>query len=204
MEASNPTVSTGPRTAAGKAASSKNALKTGLYSVRDFVRPGEEQHYANTLYDLMSQLSPEGVLEECFATEIMKASWRLHRCRTVEQDLAGLSELDPMIDEKTDKSQKSVDRARAQSHYILRRSIAELNKLQTVRRTAQPQTKPQPPKDPVPSSFCNPAAPVQNIRTSHPAVSNKVPRNATCPCGSGTKYKKCCGNSARPAADRAA
>ena len=29
--------------------------------------------------------------------------------------------------------------------------------------------------------------------TSEPAVSNKVGRNEPCPCGSGKKYKKCCG-----------
>ena len=28
---------------------------------------------------------------------------------------------------------------------------------------------------------------------SPPAISNKVGRNARCPCGSGKKYKKCCG-----------
>jgi len=26
-----------------------------------------------------------------------------------------------------------------------------------------------------------------------PAASNKINRNAPCPCGSGKKYKKCCG-----------
>ena len=35
-----------------------------------------------------------------------------------------------MIDERTEKQQKSVDRARAQSHLILRRSLDELRKLQ--------------------------------------------------------------------------
>ena len=35
-----------------------------------------------------------------------------------------------MMDERTEKQQKSVDRARAQSHLILRRSLAELKKLQ--------------------------------------------------------------------------
>ena len=28
---------------------------------------------------------------------------------------------------------------------------------------------------------------------SRPATSNKIPRNAPCPCGSGKKYKHCCG-----------
>jgi len=36
------------------------------------------------------------------------------------------------------------------------------------------------------SSFCKPAP-------ATPAVSSKVPRNAPCPCGSGQKYKRCCG-----------
>ena len=35
-----------------------------------------------------------------------------------------------MIDERTEKQQKSVDRARAQSHLILRRSLNELRNLQ--------------------------------------------------------------------------
>lgn len=33
----------------------------------------------------------------------------------------------------------------------------------------------------------------KEFRTSKMAVSNKVGRNDPCPCGSGKKYKKCCG-----------
>lgn len=33
----------------------------------------------------------------------------------------------------------------------------------------------------------------KEFRQSKIAVSNKVGRNDTCPCGSGKKYKKCCG-----------
>ncbi len=33
----------------------------------------------------------------------------------------------------------------------------------------------------------------KEFRTSRTAVSNKVGRNDPCPCGSGKKYKKCCG-----------
>ncbi len=44
-------------------------------------------------------------------------------------------------------------------------------------------------------------APVENIKESHPPINesiadiseNKVARNDTCPCGSGKKYKHCCG-----------
>ena len=38
------------------------------------------------------------------------------------------------------------------------------------------------------------AAPVQKEQKSEPVRSEKVGRNAPCPCGSGKKYKKCCGS----------
>ena len=72
----------------------------------------------------MTQLSPEGVLEETFATEIMSATWRLRRCRILEQDLASAF---------PSSEQTSIDRARAQAPNILRHSMAELRKLQTER-----------------------------------------------------------------------
>jgi hypothetical protein len=123
---------TGPRTEAGKSKSSRNAIRTGLYAARDFVRPEEEEEYAQTLIKLMDELTPENSVEQTFATEIMGATWRLRRCRLVEEAFGLIEDLnvDPMIDERTEKQQKSVDRARAQSHLILRRSLDELRKLQ--------------------------------------------------------------------------
>ncbi len=188
-----------------------NPLKTGLFAARYFIAPGDEKQYADTLYSLNSELSPQGILEETFAIEIMGATWRLHRCRKVEASFT--AELDPMIDEKTEKAQKSVDRARAQSHLILRRSLAELRTLQTGRSSHPVKTEapgsfcnPPEPAPQTPGSFCNPDAPAPaapgsfcNSHATHPAVSNKIPRNAPCPCRSGAKYKKCCGGPAASA-----
>jgi hypothetical protein len=140
---------TGPRTEAGlespsgvraKAKSSRNSIRTGLYAARDFVRPDEEEEYAQTLIKLMDELTPENSVEQTFATEIMGATWRLRRCRLVEESFSFLDDLDldPMIDKKTERQQKSVDRARAQSHLILRRSLAELCKLQSLRQLRNP------------------------------------------------------------------
>lgn len=36
----------------------------------------------------------------------------------------------------------------------------------------------------------------KKFHLSKQAVSNKIDRNAPCPCGSGKKYKKCCGKNA--------
>ena len=150
----------GPRSDEGKAKSSRNAIRTGLYAARDFIRAGEEEEYAQSLIRMMDELTPDGELEQTFATEIMGATWRLRRCRLVEEAFGMVDDLDfdPMMDERTEKQQKSVDRARAQSHLVLRRSIAELAKLQKARFLCdQSQNNSQPAPGPAPASTSTPA-----------------------------------------------
>ena len=204
-----PPTSTGPKTEAGKAKSSRNAIRTGLYAARDFVRPDEEEEYAQTLIKLMDELTPEGVMEQTFATEIMGATWRLRRCRLVEEAFSYIDDLDfdPMVDERTEKQQKSVDRARAQSHLILRRSLAELDKLQTARRLRNPT--PEGVRYTREELKAIAKADVEAIlaERKHSSFCEKpkfTPRNAACPCGSGNKYKRCCGKNAPPVLNRAA
>ena len=124
-----------------------------------------------------------------------------------------------MIDERTEKQQKSIDRARAQSHLILRRSLDELRKLQSVRQLRNPtpeavrytreELKAIAKADVEAilaerkrSSFCKPADPA--APGSFCERPKFTPRNAPCPCGSGTKYKRCCGKNAPPVLNRAA
>jgi len=216
----------------------------------------------------------------------MSATWRLRRCRMVEEDLAGITILDPMQKDpmqnpETEKQQKSVDRARAQSHSIFHRCLAALRKVQTERgircqafpesgppeglglmdflqvskvkpfdqTTQQSPASPQPaPTEPdasddgmdagmdalmalaekqlaqrfrkeglasVPTPVPVPAA-VPTVPTPAPMGSNckpaaavpvptpNFPRNAPCRCGSGAKYKRCCGKDAAPVLGRAA
>jgi hypothetical protein len=209
---------------------------------RDFILAGEDEEYAQTFTALMAELAPGSILEQTFATEIMGANWRLRRCRNLEFDLARSANPEPDAEAAI---QQSIDRARAQSHQILRRSLTELRKLQTERharilqspvggaidsseavKTATEtahakiaarvadieaecrrreqaideylaarsfckpaKSAPATPANPVAGSFCNPPA---------------TPRNALCPCGSGAKYKRCCGTNAPPVLNRAA
>jgi hypothetical protein len=228
-----PKASTGPKTEAGKAKSSRNAIRTGLYAARDFVRPDEEEEYAQTLIKLMDELTPEGTVEQTFATEIMGATWRLRRCRLVEEAFSFIDDLDfdPMIDERTEKQQKSVDRARAQSHLILRRSLAELCKLQSLRQLRNPTPEgvrvtreelkaiAKADVDAILaekklSSFCKPVGQVPDLPSTGPVALKTpssfcekpkfTPRNAPCPCGSNDKYKRCCGKNAPPVLNQAA
>ena len=131
--ATNPHGQTGPRTEAGKAASSRNSLKDGLFTTQDFIRPGEEAEYAKTSEGLMKSLTPEGDLEEFFAQEIVSATWRVRRCRLIEAALAFRADDEFTLNEQDEKRQKSADRARTQSRSAIHRAMAELRKLQTER-----------------------------------------------------------------------
>jgi hypothetical protein len=101
--------------------------------IPDFVRPEQRDEYLQLVAGLRAQLKPEGALQEVFAAAIVGASWRLRRCARIEARMAETCALDPMEDDSAGRLQLSVDRARAQSHNILRRSMAELRQLQTER-----------------------------------------------------------------------
>ena len=113
----------------------QNALKEGLYTRTAYIRPGEEAEYEQYFDKIFTDLLPEGALETMFATEIVNATWRLRRCQITEGNLADQTLVDPMEDEVFEKKQRAIDRARAQAHNIIRRSMAELRKLQTERAT---------------------------------------------------------------------
>jgi hypothetical protein len=106
--------------------------------MNDFVRDNEAEEYTKISTSLWSELAPAGPLEQNFTTEIVSATWRLRRCRMADEALGLISIADPawsdpMLNPATEKQQKSVDRARAHSHNVLRRSIAEPRALQTER-----------------------------------------------------------------------
>jgi hypothetical protein len=194
----NALASTGPRTATGKHHSSANAITNGLFATHDLVRPNEQLEYAQLAAAYQADLNPQGALEETYAAAIIGASWRLRRCSLVEDRLSETSLVDPMEAEAGSdaaRTQRSVDRARAQAFSILRRSTVELRHLQTARTVNrllhnQPLTHSVDSSSTNSASLCNPA--------------QTVARNAQCPCGSGAKYKRCCGTAAAPLFQRAA
>jgi hypothetical protein len=106
-----------------KAKVAQNAIRTGLFTSFDYRLPQEEPEYFATAERLQKELSPVGLLEEAFVAEILTATWRLRRCRVIEEQMSELDE----------KTQRSVDRARAHANLNLRRSINELRRLQTER-----------------------------------------------------------------------
>jgi hypothetical protein len=180
--------STGPRTKEGKSRSSRNAVTFGIYSTSGFVLPEDNRLYHLFCENFQKELSPKGPFEQTLAAEIVHAAWRLRRCSVIESNMVDPEcdfQLDPMANPATAPIQQSVDRARAQSHRILHRASAELRRLQTVREVHTELSPAQAPES-------------RTTKRTQSAVANPAPiaRSQPCPCGSGTKYKRCCGKNA--------
>jgi hypothetical protein len=82
--------STGPRTAAGKAKSSMNALKGGLSSpvCAKLLLPTEFPAVFEAFRDaFLETLNPVGAVEEQLATEVIELSWRLGRVANIERGI---------------------------------------------------------------------------------------------------------------------
>jgi hypothetical protein len=169
---SNALASTGPVTAEGKSRVSRNAITSGLFSAADFVLPAEREIYVEFCAAYEADLSPTGAIEHTLAAEIIHAAWRLRRCSTIE---AALAESDP-------RTQLSVDRARSSAFRIYTRSLTELRKIQAERKRTTPAITKQTQSAPAPA-----ATPIA-----------LTPRGAPCTCGSGIKFKRCCGKDAPP------
>ncbi len=126
--------STGPRTETGKAASSTNALTLGLYTRSDYVRPEERDIYKEFCETLHAELNPEGLLEQTFAARDHRSELAyIAAAPPSEAELADYADADPMLDESTEKTRRSLERARSHAHSLLHRSINQLRRLQTER-----------------------------------------------------------------------
>ena len=80
----NSSHSTGPKTAAGKAASSANAMRHGLTS-KHIVLPGEDPaEYDAHRESLIAEYEPAGETEHTLVEEIASSGWRLLRARRFE------------------------------------------------------------------------------------------------------------------------
>jgi hypothetical protein len=214
--------STGPRTEAGKAISSQNAVSHGLFATRDFIRPGEEDAHSELESMAFDQFVPEGLLEVSLVDEMVRALWRLRRCGQIEASFVDTLATesapipDPMQNEATARLQNSVDRARAQAHRIIHRCTQDLRRLQTERHYRNEVTAAG--SDIGDLGFCDfrtikqaaadnrrtgiykrqlsqtqPETPSTERSQSSESDPVEIARNAPCPCNSGQKYKRCCG-----------
>ena len=85
--------STGPRTAAGKLASSRNSYKHGLTGLSILRTPEEQAAYEAFESRLLRDLAPANDLEYSFAVRIAAHTWRLEYANCVERTLCVVSDV---------------------------------------------------------------------------------------------------------------
>jgi hypothetical protein len=135
----NAQLSTGPKTEAGKAASSSNALSTGLTSTKLYVRPEDQGHFNELKAGLMTSFQPSGTYENHLFDLILHAAWNVTRCITLQAELqneanlnAGIDNLLDLLDDK-ERTRKFDCLLRYQKMHEAnqRRAVNELRRVQT-------------------------------------------------------------------------
>ena len=76
--------STGPRTAGGKRAASKNAVTHGLFGREVTIHGESEEQYDRHREAFLNELRPVGMSESVLAERIITLSWRLRRAERME------------------------------------------------------------------------------------------------------------------------
>ena len=202
----NAQASTGPRTEAGKAACASNSTRHGLAGRVLFIEGEDPAEFQLLFHELSADHRPANLTEEALVYKMTEAFWFGRRAA---QLLASALDLNTQQDNSRQVSlmlryHTSADRA-------FFRSLHELRKLR--KETPNPaigsvsQNAPTPPPPAPPPGPAHPIGSVsQNVPTPPPpptgpnppigSVSQKAPskvgRNASCPCGSGKKFKRCC------------
>jgi hypothetical protein len=214
--------STGPRTAAGKARSAANSTRHGFCS-QSVLLPGDDPAEYQTLLDELREAFPcVDLPEHRFVREMADAEWRLRRVRQHQETLLTeaceeISSADPSLDpdrvqvraydQKSTtlavlmryetKFERQYDRAFKGwcSYQIQRRD----SNIRAYLRQVDPilPIEPNPPDDPIPELTADRRS-LTAFLPIEPNLPVQTPRNAPCPCGSGAKYKRCCGRNAAP------
>ena len=91
---SNAQLSTGPRTQAGLAKSSKNALKHGLTGQTVLLDTDDIAEYERHVAEYFNDLSPVGQVETDLVISIAQTMWRLKRIPSLEEGIFALGELE--------------------------------------------------------------------------------------------------------------
>ena len=185
----NAKASTGPQTPEGKAKSSRNNTKFGLFTNNNCVQPEEKEDYDTFCAALWTTLAPADPVEEVTAAEFVRNAWRLRRCAMAEETLGEIVARfqasqnksrntdhpagDPMIYPAYLPTQNAIDRARTSAQTGMRRAKADLDKMQAARRKAEqpaPVLQVEPNPAPVTTEKPEPEKPSPTIRTQSQPV----------------------------------
>ncbi|MEZ5353238.1 MAG: SEC-C domain-containing protein [Bryobacteraceae bacterium] len=225
--------STGPRTANGKAASALNGLRHGFRSQSVLIPGDDPAEYQQLLDELTAHFSPApGDLTAVrHIREMADAEWRLRRARVhhewlLTESIEALAAAEPGLGpvQLQVRAHEQLSAASPYFRQILRfeekferqynRALRSWSVYQQQTNNAQHRhfdrmfkaalLAPLPRTGAAEPESSTPPSPETENDTTEPNSVFATPRNAACPCGSGVKFKRCCGASAPPTLGRAA
>ena len=215
----NAAVSTGPVTEAGTHISSQNARTTGLYAApSSAILPHEQDIWEDFLQSFEANLSPAGPLEETIASEIVHAAWRLRRCNLVERSPENEGgQRQEAIDRARTSAQRTFHRNAAELRKLqterqfrleyfppehdgstlgladIRQIVPSLQNLASFDPVKRETAVFNSLKNNTHRANWVRSVKSQNAAEGQASEAPNIPRSASCPCGSGQKYKRCCG-----------
>jgi hypothetical protein len=129
----NAQLSTGPKTEAGKQASSRNAVRHGFTAIRLTVAPQDQADFNTLKQNLLLDVRPEGALEDSLFERLLLANWNLRRITRYEAEL--LDQTNPFApgDPEAAQAFDRLARYRRDLERSAKLALAELRKLQTER-----------------------------------------------------------------------
>jgi hypothetical protein len=145
----NATHSTGPRTPEGKAKSSTNATKLGLYAKRLIITDDDRPEFEQLERTLRHSLKPHGAIEESLFDRVLLNSWQLRRTEILETEMwfdSGIDRdgndnpedrKDPLTREWSAKEAERLIRLRNTFETRYYRALKELRTIQTDRTLAR-------------------------------------------------------------------
>ncbi|MBL8290674.1 MAG: hypothetical protein JNN08_02495 [Bryobacterales bacterium] len=121
----------GPNTEAGKAASSRNALKNGLTSLHPIVTDEDHPDYEALHDNLFDSLQPIGHLQDHTFQRLVNAAWNTQRCLKLEhmvmESTGGVA---PLAHPEAAKQAALFDRYYVRFEGSYRANLRELERLQ--------------------------------------------------------------------------
>ncbi|PWU08761.1 MAG: hypothetical protein C5B51_07370 [Terriglobia bacterium] len=163
--------STGPRTAAGKAISARNALKSGIDAESDIIR-GEDAAELETLTEAyFERFRPATVEERHYVDTLIRADWQLRRLTRAEAQIweyemdtaFNLHDTAPLghAFERGEKSFWRIQRRIEAAERSHQRALRELERLQANRPKPLPPSQPTENASPAPQiGFVPPTTPL--------------------------------------------
>ena len=195
--AENAKLSTGPKTEAGKATVAKNGVRHGLFTAFERLAPADRDRINQFVYELHNGLPEQCTAAEDIIGQYAIAKWRNELCCRMESAFYASA----IAQERTNPESAALVEEFGEDillGHALRRDAAGPNVFSKLTRYEARITKELHRACDAYNQMLNllamegfEAKPIS--QPPSPESAEQTPRNAQCPCGSGMKYKRCCG-----------